>query len=55
MLPVAPGSGGTQAPDLTDPCTGYNTGYTIIKDSTSGRITISAPDAQLSESISITR
>lgn len=33
----------------------YDTGYTISKDATSGAITISAPSAELSAVISITR
>ncbi|TSC75293.1 MAG: Uncharacterized protein G01um101430_500 [Parcubacteria group bacterium Gr01-1014_30] len=35
-------------------CTTYNTAYTILRDATTGRITIAAPAAQLS-TISITR
>jgi len=36
-------------------CSNYNTGYTIKRDATSGRITITAPYVQLGETISITR
>ena len=39
--------------DYTD-CTSYNTGYTISQ-STDGRITVAAPTAELSETISVTR
>ena len=35
-------------------CTSYDTGYTIIRDATSGRITIAAPSAELGETISTT-
>lgn len=35
-------------------CTAYNTGYTIIQDATSGRITIAAPSAEVGASISVT-
>jgi len=45
-----------------DPVTGffasstdYNTGYSIIKNATTTQITISAPDAELGEIISVTR
>ena len=33
----------------------YYTGYTIIKDGTTGRVTVSAPDAELEQVIEITR
>lgn len=36
-------------------CTTYYTGYTIVKDATTGRITVAAPSAELSETISVTR
>jgi prepilin-type N-terminal cleavage/methylation domain-containing protein len=36
-------------------CTSYNTGYEISCDPTNGRVTVSAPSAQLGESISVTR
>lgn len=36
-------------------CAAYNTGYTILKDADTGRITVSAPGAELEETISVTR
>jgi prepilin-type N-terminal cleavage/methylation domain-containing protein len=36
-------------------CADYNTGYKISCNATNGRITIEAPDAQLGETIKITR
>ena len=36
-------------------CTDYDTGYTIVEDATSGRITVAAPTAELSEVITATR
>ena len=50
-LPVDPGGNGAHFLSVTD----YDTGYDIIKDETSARITISAPFAELSSTIAITR
>jgi type IV pilus assembly protein PilA len=36
-------------------CADYTTGYTIIEDATTGRVTVSAPSAELGETISVTR
>lgn len=33
----------------------YNTGYEVIRDATTGRITVSAPSAELTESIAVSR
>jgi hypothetical protein len=50
-LPVDPSIGG----GAIKSCTGsYDTGYTIVKDAVSGKITVSAPEAELGEVISIT-
>jgi len=45
--PSATGAGYTN-------CTTYTTGYTILKDATTGRITVAAPSAE-KETISVTR
>lgn len=36
-------------------CTTYDSGYTIVQDATSGRITIAASSAEIGESISVSR
>ncbi|MBT4917043.1 prepilin-type N-terminal cleavage/methylation domain-containing protein [Candidatus Peregrinibacteria bacterium] len=36
-------------------CTAYASGYTIVQDATSNRITVAAPTAELTETISVTR
>lgn len=48
-LPFDPSTG-----SYTD-CTTYATGYTIAKDGTTGRVTVAAPDAENSATISVTQ
>lgn len=39
----------------TDASAEYNTGYTIVSSATDNRITVAAPDAELSATITVTR
>lgn len=48
-MPYDPSTG-----SYTD-CTSYDSGYEILQDATSKRITVSAPDAELTTTISVTR
>ncbi len=53
-LPVDPSATGAHYTDNTD----YNTGYTIMKDATTGRVTVSAPGTEIPPAaavISLTR
>ena len=49
-LPVDPTDSGASFTD----CTTYNTGYTVVKDA-NNRVTVAAPSAELSATISVTR
>ena len=52
-LPVDPlTNNGTS---ITDCTAAYTTGYTISQSATDNRITVNAPDAELNETISVTR
>jgi len=51
-FPVDPKAPGPK--EITDCLTGYNTHYTIVQTS-SGRVTVSAPDAELGADIAATR
>jgi type IV pilus assembly protein PilA len=50
-LPVDPNVSGAHWTSVTD----YDSGYNVYRDATSGRVTVSAPGAELNESISMTR
>ena len=50
-MPFDPTAAGAEYTDCTD----YNTGYQISKDAVSGRMTVTAPSAELSETITVTK
>lgn len=50
-LPYDPSASGTHYTSVSN----YNTGYAILTNTTSGQITISAPSAELGQTISVTR
>ncbi len=50
-LPVDPSVTGAHWTSTTD----YDSGYSVVRDATSGRVTVSAPGAELGETISMTR
>ena len=51
ILPFDPSASSSYWTDLNN----YNTGYNLIKNSSSGAITVSAPFAELGKTISVTR
>lgn len=50
-LPYDPSATGASYTD----CSTYDTGYTVIQSTTTGRITVAAPSAELSETIEVSR
>lgn len=50
-MPYDPSASGAGYTD----CTTYTSGYTIMEDATTERVTVAAPDAELSETINITQ
>jgi len=50
-MPFDPSATGAHYTSNTD----YDTGYYVIKDATTNRVTVSAPSAELSQTISVTR
>ncbi len=52
-LPVDPLT--NNGASVTDCAVAYTTGYTVVKSATNNRVTVAAPDAELSEVIAVTR
>lgn len=52
-LPIDPSIGNGK--DVTDCTTSYNTNYTVVVGGTDNRITLTAPGAELGQTITITR
>ncbi|MBI4087502.1 MAG: prepilin-type N-terminal cleavage/methylation domain-containing protein [Candidatus Liptonbacteria bacterium] len=50
-LPFDPATSGAKWTSVTD----YDTAYNILRNATTGRVTISAPAAELGESVTVTR
>lgn len=50
-MPFDPSATGAHYTNNTD----YDTGYNVQRDATTGRITVNAPSAELTETISVTR
>ncbi|MDO8469966.1 MAG: type II secretion system protein [bacterium] len=51
IMPFDPSAAGASYTSTSS----FNTGYFVLKDATTGRITVSAPTAELQETISVTR
>ena len=54
-MPYDPTTGNNNCDATCSGATTYDTQYTVSKDATSGRITVAAPDAELGQTISVTR
>lgn len=50
-LPYDPATSGAKYKSVTD----YDTAYNILRNATTGRVTVSAPAAEVGESVSVTR
>jgi prepilin-type N-terminal cleavage/methylation domain-containing protein len=54
-IPVDPTTGVCTGPTPGDCSTNYDTGYTVMQDASTSRITVAAPAADLGDNISVTR